>query len=136
MEMLAELRAIHAELEAAMDELDQLTQAPAPNQTAVAGARARLSKASGKRRRLFDMATNYLGKTATPADAAQIRALRELNAAQLESSTTHIGAWGLRQLVADWPEYVRTAAPMRQSMRDLIASDRKTLFRMLERSAG
>ena len=136
MEILAELRAIHAELEAVMDELDQLTQEPKPNQAAVAGARARLSKTSGKRRALFDMATNYLAKTATPADAAQIRALRDLNAAQLESSTKHIGAWGLRQLVADWPEYVRTAATMRRSMRDLIAADRRSLLPMLGRSAG
>src|SRR5438105_4928115 len=87
MEMLAELRAIHAELEAVMDELDQLTQAREPNQSAVATARARLGRASGKRRSLFDMATNYLGKTASPADAAQIRSLRDLNATQLESST-------------------------------------------------
>jgi ABC-type transporter Mla subunit MlaD len=130
--MLDELRAVHAELEAAMDALDQLTTEPAPDQSAVANARARLGKASGKRRALFDMATNYLIKAG--ADPDKIRQLRELNAAQLESSTTHIGAWGLRQLVADWPGYVRTAAPMRQSMRDLIAADRKTLFPMLEKA--
>lgn len=132
--MLAELKAIHEELEAAMDALDRLTQAPAPDQSAVASARARLSKASGKRRALFDMAYNYLAKTATPADTQTLRGLRELNAAQLTASTGHIGAWGLRQLVENWPEYVRTAAPMRQSMRDLIAADRKTLFPMLEKA--
>lgn len=92
------------------------------------------AKRAAKRRALFDTATNYLGKTATPAEAAQIRSLRDLNATQLESSTKHIGAWGLRQLVADWPEYVRTAAPMRQSMRDLMAADRKTLLPMLDRA--
>jgi hypothetical protein len=132
--MLAELKAIHTELEAAMDELDRLTTETAPNQTGVAAARARLSRASGKRRGLFDMATNYLGKTAGPANAQKIRELRDKNAAQLEASTAHIGAWGLRQLVADWPEYVRTAAPMRQSMRDLIAADRNILFPMLEKA--
>lgn len=133
--MLAEFRALHEELNAAMDELDRLTAAPAPDQSAVAAARSRLSKASGKRRTLFDMATNYLGKTATPADAEKIRRLRDLNATQLQASTAHIGAWGLRQLVADWPGYVRTAAPMRRSMRDLIAADRATLMPMLERLA-
>ena len=132
--MLAELRAIHEELLAVIGELDQLTQDDVPNQSAVAGARARLGRASGKRRALFDMACNYLGKTATPADAQKIRSLRDLNATQLESSTKHIGAWGLRQLVQDWPEYVHTAAPMRQSMRDLIAADRGVLLPMLERA--
>ncbi len=132
--MLAELKAIHVELEAAMDELDRLTQDAVPNQTAVASARARLSKASGKRRGLFDMACNALGKSATAADAEKLRQVRELNAAQLKISTAHIGAWGLRQLVENWPDYVRTAAPMRQSMRDLIAADRAVLFPMLERA--
>jgi len=136
MEMLAEFKAIHAELEAAMNELDRLTQADAPHQTAVAAARARLSKASGKRRALFGMACNYLGKTADPAAAATLRQLREQNAAQLAMSTRHIGTWGLRQLVANWPEYVRTAASMRQSMRDLIDADRKTLLPMLDRAPG
>lgn len=134
MELLDKLRAIHAELEGAMDELDQLTQAPTPNGSAVATARARLGRASGKRRTLFDMATNYLSKDASAADAAAIRTLRDLNAAQLTKSTQHIGAWGLKQLTEDWSEYVRTAAPMRQSMRDLIAADRKTLIPMLERA--
>ena len=134
--MQAELKAIHEELIAAMDELDRLTADPVPNQTGVAGARARLSRASGKRRALFDMACNYLNKTASPADAQKLRELRDINAAQLEASTGHIGAWGLRQLVENWPEYVRTAAPMRQSMRDLIAADRKILFPMLERAGS
>lgn len=132
--MLAEFKALHEELIAAMDELDRLTAEPEPNQSAVASARSRLSKASGKRRTMFDMATNYLAKTATPADADKIRQLRDLNAAQLQASTAHIGAWGLRQLVADWEGYVRTAAPMRQSMRDLIAADRATLMPMLEKA--
>jgi hypothetical protein len=132
--MLAELRAIHEELLAAICELDQLTQESQPNQSAVAGARARLGRASGKRRALFDMACNHLNKTAMPADAQKLRELRDLNGIQLEASTKHIGAWGLRQLVADWPEYVRTAAPMRQSMRDLIAADRAILLPMLEKA--
>lgn len=132
--MLAEFEALHAELEAAMDELDRLTAESAPTPTAVASARARLSKASGKRRSLFDRATNHLGKTASPPDAQRIRGLRELNATQLEASTRHIGAWGLRQLTEDWAGYVRTAAPMRQSMRDLIAADRATLLPMLARA--
>jgi len=131
--MLANLRAIHAELEAAMDELDLLTAAPAPSPTAVTAARTRLSKASGKRRGLFDAATNLIVETAAQPDAQRIRGLRDLNAAQLEKSTQHIGAWGLRQLTEDWPGYVRTAAPMRQSMRDLIAADRAVLLPMLER---
>ncbi|MCW3848730.1 hypothetical protein OF829_15950 [Sphingomonas sp. LB-2] len=134
--MRAEFNAIHEELLAAIGELDQLTQESEPNQSAVASARARLSKASGKRRAMFDMACNYLNKTAAPADAETLRGLRDLNAAQLKASTAHIGAWGLRQLVADWPGYVRTAAPMRQSMRDLIAADRKTLLPMLDRAGG
>jgi hypothetical protein len=72
-----------------------------------------------------------LVETASADDARKLRGLREINAAQLEASTSHIGAWGLPQVTADWPGYVRASAPMRQSLRDLIAADRETLYPLL-----
>jgi len=133
--MLEELARVHESLLAVLDELDALTGAASPDETAVASARARLGRLSGQRRRMFDAACNRLSEDASPHVLQRIKTLRELNAAQLAASTTHIGAWGLKQLVEDWHGYVRTAAPMRQSMRDLIAADREILFPML-RSAG
>lgn len=131
MAMLNELRDIHEELLAALAALDMLTGRESPDEAAVAAARVRLGRASSRRRRLFDAACNRLMENASPADAQKIREVRELNAAQLQASTAHIGTWSLREIVADWPGYCRTARGMRQSMRDLIAADRETLFPLL-----
>jgi hypothetical protein len=129
--MLAELNATNDELLAALDALDTLTLEPEPELALLASARLKMSKASGQRRRIVDAACNLLVETASAEDARKLRGLREINAAQLEASTSHIGAWGLPQITADWPGYVRASAPMRQSLRDLIEADRETLYPLL-----
>ena len=129
--MIDDFGRLHADLADVLDTLDRLTAAETPDDTAVASARARLGRLSGQRRRLFDAACNRVAESADAHAQQRIRTLRELNAQQLEASTKHIGTWGLRELVADWPGYVRTAAGMRQSMRDLIAADRDLLFPLL-----
>ena len=132
--MLAELKQVHAELLAALDDLDAITDAPEMDESRLAIARVRLSRASNKRRRIVEAATLNLLETAGPAEARELRALRERNAAQLESSTTHISSWGLRDITADWAAYCRAAATMRQSLRDLVADDRATLYPLLART--
>src|SRR5690348_5175175 len=129
--MLADLKATNEELLAALDALAKLTDQPEPNEAGLASARLKLSRASGKRRRVVDAACNLLLETASAEEARKLRGLREINAAQLESSTSHIGTWGLRQVMADWPGYCRASAPMRQSLRDLVEADRETLYPLL-----
>jgi hypothetical protein len=129
--MLADLKATNEELLAALDALEKLTTEAEPDLAGLAAARLKMSKASGQRRRIVDTACNLLLETAPPDDARKLRGLREINAAQLETSTAHIGAWGLPQVTADWPGYCRASAPMRQSLRDLVAADRDTLYPML-----
>ncbi|MES2444565.1 MAG: hypothetical protein V4574_17195 [Pseudomonadota bacterium] len=129
--MLAELIATNDELLAALDALETLTAQPEPAEAAVASARLKLSRASGKRRRVVDAACTLLLETASAEDARKLRGLREINATQLEASTGHIGSWGLKHVMADWPGYCRVSAPMRQSLRDLVAADRETLYPLL-----
>ena len=129
--MFAELMATNQDLLDALDALDALTAEPEPNLAGLASARLKMSKASGQRRRVVDAACTLLLESASPEDARKLRGLREINAAQLEASTGHIGAWGLPQLTADWPGYCRASAPMRQSLRDLIEADRETLYPLL-----
>ncbi len=131
--MSADLKALHAQLDAALAELDRLTSADSPDQAALATARHRLSRISRGRRRLVDILTNRLMATASPGEAQRLRALRERNAAQFQASTSHIGKWGLRQLMEDWQGYRAASNAMRQSLRDLIADDRETLYPLLER---
>lgn len=129
--MFAELKATNEELLAALDALDLLTAEPEPDLAGLAAARLKLGKASGQRRRIVDAACNLLVETVSPDEGRKLRGLREINAAQLEASTTHIGTWGLPQLTADWPGYCRASAPMRQSLRELVEADRETLYPLL-----
>ena len=131
--MLAELKQIHEELLAAIADLDAITEGEGFDESRLANARVKLSRVSGKRRRLVDAATLQLLDDATPADARRLRALREMNAAQLHASTKHIGTWGMRQITADWPGYCRASVTTRQSLRDLVAADRDALYLLLGR---
>lgn len=132
MAMVDDLRSAHGEVARALDVLERLTRAHVPDESAVALARVNLSRASGKRRRLIDAITSQLLEGASEADAARLRELRAQNADQLKASTAHIGAWGLQNVLADWPGYCRASVTMRKSIRDLIAADRETLIPMLE----
>jgi len=132
--MLAELEQTHAEMQAALTDLDAITGEEVLDEPRLAAARVKLSRVSGKRRRIVDAATLNLLETAGPEDARKLRGLRERNAAQLEASTQHIGTWGLRHIVADWPGYRRASGPMRQSLHDLIAADREILFPLLSQA--
>jgi hypothetical protein len=134
--MPADLKALHEELAATLAELDRLTAQDTPDQTALASARLRLSRASGNRRRLVETLTNKLLETASPAEAEQLRGYRERNAAQLHASTSHIGKWGLRHVMDDWQGYRAASVKMRQSLRDLMADDRTTLYPLLVRTAS
>jgi hypothetical protein len=134
--MLDALRQIHEELNAALLQLENVANKAAPDESALAQARLQLSRTSGRRRRLIDAICNRLLSAAPPGDADRIRALRDRNATQLHASTGHIGKWGLREIIADWPGYQQASAAMRQSIRDLIRDDRQTLYPLLQRLGG
>ncbi|HEX8302225.1 hypothetical protein [Sphingomonas sp.] len=133
--MPADLRALHDEMSTALAELDRLTASDSPDHIAIPAARLRLSRASGRRRRLVDAMTTRLLGSVSPADSDRLRALREINAAQLHASTSHIGKWGMRHALEDWAGYCEASKRMRQSLRDLMAEDRRTLYPLLDRKA-
>lgn len=133
--MPADLRALHEEMSAALAELELLTAVDSPDKGALAAARVRLSRASGARRKLVDSITTRLIESGAPADATRLRTFREINAAQLHASTTHIGKWGIRHAMEDWAGYRAASSHMRQTLRDLIAEDRRTLYPLLDSPA-
>ncbi|MBO9711822.1 hypothetical protein [Sphingomonas sp.] len=128
---LAELKQAHAELEAALLALEALTIDPVLDEPRVAAARVRLSRASAHRRKLSDLAAMELLDTVRSAEADSLRALRERNAAQIQASSQHIGAWGLRQITADWPGYCRASVQVRAAIRALVKADQDTLYPLL-----
>lgn len=131
--MLDELKTAHEEMLAALEELETLTAAAACDESAVATARIRLSRASRQRRILSNQAIDRLLGEASAADAARLKGLRERNSGQLEASAKHIGSWGLRTIREKWLQYCQASQGVRRELRELIATDRELLYPLLAR---
>lgn len=110
---------------AAIDELEQLTQSPSCDDKAVMAVRYRLTRASSARRREVVALCERL-INAGAADPA-LRSLRDSTNLSRATSSSHIGTWTLRQVVADWSGYVRASAVMRASLRREIAREAAVL---------
>ncbi|WP_084580753.1 hypothetical protein [Sphingomonas azotifigens] len=122
---MEDLRRYHAQMLAALDELEQLTHAATCDDKAVMAVRYRLTRASSARRREVVALCEQLiaaGKT-DPA----LLSLRDATNVSRATSSSHIGTWTLRQVMADWPGYVRASAIMRASLRREVAREEAVL---------
>ncbi|WP_157084546.1 hypothetical protein [Sphingomonas pituitosa] len=122
---MEDLRRHHAQMLAAIDELEQLTQSPSCDDKAVMAVRYRLTRASSARRREVVALCERL-INAGAADPA-LRSLRDSTNLSRATSSSHIGTWTLRQVVADWPGYVRASAAMRAALRREMAREAAVL---------
>ncbi|WP_010545133.1 hypothetical protein [Sphingomonas elodea] len=118
---MEELRRYHAEMSAALNALERLTQATTCDEKAVMAVRYRLTRASSGRRRHIALLCERL--LAAGVNDPALQALRDATNASRAASSSHIGTWTLRQVVADWPSYVRASALMRASLRREIARE-------------
>jgi hypothetical protein len=118
---MEDLRRHHAQMLAALNELEQLTHASTCDDKAVMAVRYRLTRASSARRREVVALCERL-IAAGAADPA-LASLRDATNASRATSSSHIGIWTLRQVVADWPGYVRASAMMRASLRRELARE-------------
>lgn len=130
--MLAELRVAHEALLAGIQELEDATHAAAPDASALAAIRWRLSRASSRRRRLVDEASARLREGNAPEVVAEIDRLRENSAEMLSSSSRHVGGWTIDRVVADWDGYRAASTAMRASMRRRIEREKAILYPLLE----
>jgi hypothetical protein len=112
---MEDLRRHHAQMLAALDELEQLTQASDCDDKVVTAVRYRLTRASSARRREVVALCERL--LAAGASDPALKVLRDATNASRGTSSSHIGTWTLRQVVADWPGYVRASDAMRAALR-------------------
>jgi hypothetical protein len=131
-EMLAELREAHAVLIAGIQELESATRAPVPDPSALAAIRWRLSRASGRRRRLVDQACSRLSSQARSASG--LDELRDNNSGMLSATSRHVGTWTIERVVADWQGYRAASAEMRKAMLARIATEKSILYPLLEQA--
>lgn len=132
--MLAELREAHETLLTGIQELEDATQAAAPDASALAAIRWRLSRASGRRRRLVDRACARLLEGASPGVAAELDGLRENSAGMLSATSRHVGSWTIDRVVADWDGYRAASIEMRKAMRRRIATEKAVLYPLLDKA--
>jgi hypothetical protein len=130
--MLAELREAHHAVLTELQALEDAARSAAPDAHALAAIRWRLSRASGRRRRLVDQACDRLLAGASPATAQQLGTLRDTRAEILSASTRHVGQWTIDAVLGDWAGYRAASATMRKSMRRRIAVEQSLLYPLLE----
>lgn len=129
--MLAELREAHETLLNGIQELEDATRAEAPDPSALAAIRWRLSRASSRRRRLVDQACTLLREGGAPGAVAEIDRLRENSAEMLSTSSQHVGEWTIDRVVADWDAYRAASIRIRKAMRRRIENEKAILYRLL-----
>ena len=129
--MLTELRRLHADVLAGLDELDALTAQPDPPMDRIPAVRLALTRASRARTILLERIYDQLITRALLEQKARISALRAWGKDNLAASTRHIGTWTLREIARRWPEYCVVSNRMRYAMRDRIKKEANLIYPML-----
>jgi hypothetical protein len=125
---MSELHDLHAQLLHMLDELEELTSLPAPDEAALASLRYRLTRTSGARRKLIDSVCAELKAGLSEHERAPLNALHERNTAAMTASSEHISTWSLRELVKNWPGYCHASLALRRLMRAQIEAEKAALY--------
>jgi len=133
---LSELHDLHVQLLQMLDELEELTSRPAPDEAALASLRYRLTRTSRARRQQVDTLCTALKPALSGSDAAAIETLHEANTAAMTASSEHISTWSLREVVKNWPGYCQASAALRRTMRAQIEAEKATLYPHLQDAEG
>jgi hypothetical protein len=129
--LLDELKAAHANLLRAIEEIDQLTRGPVPSRELLDSIRWRLSKASLSRRLLWGKILCVLSPIVGESIRAELRHLQETDIQLLRDSTQHVAKWTTENIIDDWPAYCRASERMRSKMGDAVAEEKRTLYPIL-----
>lgn len=130
--MLSELKRLHADLLAHLDELERLTSEPVMRPEEVAAARLKLTRASRRRSMFLDSAVYpaLIGNDAA-TDAERVRQLRSDDKRRFVTSASHIAKWTLQEIAAHWSEYCSASRSLRAAMRDRIREEQAVLYPLL-----
>jgi hypothetical protein len=129
---MSELHDLHAQLLQMLNELEELTAQPVPDEAALASLRYRLTRTSSARRKYVDSLCTGLKRSLSGSDAAALDAVHDSNSAAMTASSEHISTWSLREIVKNWPGYCQTSLAVRRSMRAQIEVEKATLYPLIE----
>jgi len=134
--MLGQLRRLHADILAKLDELDALTSLPQPPMDRLPALRQALTRSSRARTMLLERAYDRLIADAPAARKAGLELLRTEGKDNLITSTQHIGSWTLRQIAERWPDYCAASTKMQADMRKRIRSEQDLIYPLLAEQQG
>jgi hypothetical protein len=129
--LLDELKAAHAHLMRAIDELGELTRGPLPSKEVLDKVRWKLSKASLSRRMLWSKIHCDLAPGSGEDVKSELRHLQEVDMGLLRHSTEHVARWTADRIIDDWPSYRLASEHMRAKMIEAIAAEKRILYPLL-----
>jgi hypothetical protein len=125
---MSELHDLHVQLLQMLDELEELTGRPSPDEAALASVRYRLTRTSSARRRLIDALCIEYKPRLRAEELGALNALHDFNTAAMTASSEHISTWSLREVVKNWQGYCQASFAMRRSMRAQIEAEKAALY--------
>ncbi len=132
---LDQLKALHAELLALIDELAGITALPEPERSQLTAVRWRLSRASRARTKLIENSIlPHLLALASPAEVQRLGALREQIASASGASSRHVSGWTIDRVLTQWSDYCAASATIRAAMASRIATEKTLLYPLLRRA--
>lgn len=129
--LLDSLKAAHASLLAAIDELGRLTKQPLPQAQQLINVRWNVSKASLDRRLLWGRIHLELSRRVDSVSEAALRRLQDIDMRLLQSSSAHVTKWTPNAIQADWAGYCRASAEIRSKMVEAIKAETSLLYPIL-----
>jgi len=129
--VFTKLKDAHAELRAAIAELETETRRFEPDEATLSATRLKLTRASSRRRMLIDQEIFPTLRDLPPDQKSRVDDLRRTASEIAVQSSRHIGDWTMRAILADWQGYRRASKAMRDAMLQRIAEESAVLYPLL-----
>ncbi len=130
--MLGQLKLLHAQILAKLDELELLTRENTPPMDRLSAVRLALTRASRNRSALLERLYGQVLERASPKQKAELEALKNEAKDNLILSSQHIGSWTVREIIARWPDYCAASKDMRAAMRQRISREVELIYPLLD----
>lgn len=130
--MLRQLKLLHAQMLASLDDLESLTRQINPPMDRLPAVRLALTRASRNRTAFLDRLHGQLVQRASPKQRAELEALKGDANDNLILSSQHIGLWTVREIVARWPDYCAASKEMRAAMHRRISREVELIYPLLD----
>jgi len=135
-DVLAQLTAVHGDIQASIQRLEAVAQAAEPDRSELAIVRWKVMHASRARWRLLEEIVYPELARRSLIDRPDVVALRADDATLIARASSHVAAWNADQVLGDWNEYRVAANRIVTAMRDRQAHEKAVLYPLLTGSSG